>query len=143
MDYASSVSAAEKVSSSFKASKAGYATERVEISLDPGIAIRGSALDVEGEYRRKDLLKRQWNSRPNINQFTDTVLTNILGNAGFESTSRVSYQESMSLLTLPTPTLKYLNSYRPSRNLLSLKCRLGKITNRYEYNRVNISFGTG
>ncbi len=89
-----------------------------------------STPNIEG-IPAKILMKRWWNVRMlHTNQFTTKTLTNILKNAGVKNISSVSYKESISLLMLFIPILKYLRLYKPLRNLFSLNSRLGKIMNK-------------
>jgi len=98
--------------------------------LKPGGLLVVSTPNIEG-IPAKILRKRWWNIRRlHINQFTTKTLTNILKNAGLKNISSVSYKESISLLMLFIPILKYLRLYKPLRNLFSLNSSLGKIMNK-------------
>ena len=98
--------------------------------LKPGGMLVITTPDIEKIPAR--ILKTRWwcITRLHINQFTTKTLTNILKNAAFQNISAVSYKESISLLMLSIPTLKYLRLYKPLRNSFSLNSNLGKIMNR-------------
>jgi len=49
---------------------------------------------------------------------------------GFKNISSVSYKESISLLMLFIPILRYLRLYKPLGNLFSLNSGLGRIMNK-------------
>ncbi len=98
--------------------------------LKPGGLVVTSTPNIEGILARI-FRRRWWNLRVlHVNQFTAKTLTAILENAGFENTSRVSYKETISLLMLIIPTLKYLDLYRPLGSLFSLNSMLGRVMNR-------------
>lgn len=98
--------------------------------LNPGGMLVITTPDIES-ILAKVFQRKWWNVRMlHINQFTTKTLANILKNAGFKNISSVSYKESISLLMLFIPILKYLRLYKPLRNLLSLNSSLGKIMNK-------------
>jgi len=98
--------------------------------LKPGGMLVITTPDIGG-VPAKILKKRWWCiTRLHINQFTTKTLTNIIKNAGFKNISSVSYKESISLLMLFIPILRYLRLYKPLRNLFSLNSSLGKIMNK-------------
>ena len=98
--------------------------------LKPGGMLVITTPDIGG-IPAKILKKRWWCiTRLHINQFTAKTLTNIIKNAGFKNISSVSYKESISLLMLFIPILRYLRLYKPLRNLFSLNSSLGKIMNK-------------
>jgi len=98
--------------------------------LKPGGMLVITTPDIGG-IPAKILKKRWWCiTRLHINQFTTKTLTNIIKNAGFKNISSVSYKESISLLMLFIPILRYLRLYKPLRNLFSLNSSLGKIMNK-------------
>ena len=89
-----------------------------------------STPNIEG-LLAKIFRRRWWNIRRlHINQFTTKTLMNILKNAGFKNISSVSYKESISLLVLFIPILKYMKLYKPLRNLFSLNSTSGEIMNK-------------
>jgi len=98
--------------------------------LKPGGMLVITTPDIRGRPAR--ILGRRWwcITRLHINQFTTKTLTNIVGNAGFKDIAAVSYKESVSLLMLFIPLLKYLRLYKPFRNSVSLNSGLGRIMNR-------------
>ena len=98
--------------------------------LKPGGMLVITTPDIEGIPAR--ILKKRWwcITRLHINQFTTKTLTNSIKNAGFKNISSVSYKESLSLLMVFIPTLKYLRLYKPLRNLFSLNSNLGRIMNK-------------
>ena len=98
--------------------------------LKPGGIAVITTPDIEGIPAR--ILKMRWwcITRLHVNQFTAGTLMNILGNVGFKNISAVSYRESVSLLMLSIPILRYLRLYRPLRNLFSLNSSFGRIMNR-------------
>jgi ubiquinone/menaquinone biosynthesis C-methylase UbiE len=98
--------------------------------LKPGGMLVVTTPDIEKAPARI-LGKRWWCiTRLHINQFTTKTLTNILKNAGFKDISPVSYKESISLLMLFIPILRYSRLYKPLGNLFSLNSGLGKILNK-------------
>ena len=98
--------------------------------LNPGGMLIITTPDIEGMLA-KIFQRKWWNVRMlHINQFTTKTLTNILKNAGFKNISSVSYKESISLLMLFIPILKYVKLYKPLRDLFSLNSTLGKIMNK-------------
>jgi 2-polyprenyl-3-methyl-5-hydroxy-6-metoxy-1,4-benzoquinol methylase len=98
--------------------------------LKPGGMVVITTPDIEGIPAR--ILKQRWwcITRLHINQFSASTLTNILRNAGFRNISGVSYKESISLLMLFIPILKYLRLYKPLGSLVSANSILGKIMNK-------------
>jgi 2-polyprenyl-3-methyl-5-hydroxy-6-metoxy-1,4-benzoquinol methylase len=98
--------------------------------LKPGGMLVITTPDIEGIPAR--ILRKRWwcITRLHINQFTTKTLTNIVGNAGFKDISAVSYKESVSLLMLFIPLLKYLRLYKPLGNSFSLSSSLGRIMNK-------------
>ena len=98
--------------------------------LRPGGMLVITTPDIEKMPAR--ILKKRWwcITRLHINQFTTKTLKNILENAGFKNISAVSYKESVSLLMLFIPILKYSRLYKPLGNLFSLNSGLGKILNK-------------
>ena len=98
--------------------------------LKPGGLLALSTPDINGIPARI-LGRRWWNIRRlHINQFTTRTLTTVLKNAGFKDVSSVSYKESISLLVLFIPILKYVKLYEPLRGLLHPSSILGKATNK-------------
>jgi 2-polyprenyl-3-methyl-5-hydroxy-6-metoxy-1,4-benzoquinol methylase len=98
--------------------------------LKPGGMLVITTPDIEGIPAR--ILRKRWwcITRLHINQFTTKTLTNIVGSAGFKGISAVSYKESVSLLMLFIPLLKYLRLYKPLRNSFSLNSSLGRTMNK-------------
>ncbi|MFO7773548.1 MAG: class I SAM-dependent methyltransferase [Dehalococcoidia bacterium] len=98
--------------------------------LRPGGLLALSTPDIKGVPARI-LGRRWWNIRRlHINQFTTKTLASILENAGFRDISSVSYKESISLLMLLIPILKYVKLYEPLRGLLRTSSILGKAMNK-------------
>jgi hypothetical protein len=63
--------------------------------------------------------RKWWNIRRlHINQFTTETLESILNNAKFRGVSSVCYRETISLLMLFIPVLRYLKVYEPLKALL-------------------------
>jgi len=98
--------------------------------LKPGGLLIVSTPDIEGIPAR--IFRRKWwNIRKlHINQFTTKTLMDILQNAGFKNVSPLSYKESISLLMLFIPMLKYLKIYEPLKALFHPSSILGKIMNK-------------
>jgi len=98
--------------------------------LKPGGLLIVSTPDIEGIPAR--IFRRKWwNIRKlHINQFTTKTLTDILQNAGFKNVSSVSYKESINLLMLLIPMLKYLKIYEPLKALFHPSTISGKIMNK-------------
>ena len=98
--------------------------------LKPEGLLVTSTPNIEG-IPAKILGKRWWNVRClHINQFTVKTLTTILMNIGFKNISSVSYKESISLLMLLLPVLKYLKLYELSKDLFYTSSILGKVLNK-------------
>ncbi len=94
--------------------------------LKPGGLLALSTPDIGGAPARV-LGRRWWNIRKvHINQFTTDTMTTLLGNAGFRDISSVSYRESISLLALFIPVLKYLKLYEPLRSLVGPGSLMGR-----------------
>ena len=98
--------------------------------LKPGGMIVITTPDVEGIPAR--ILKQRWwcITRLHVNQFSTRTLINTLKNAEFRNISAVSYKESVSLLMLFIPVLRYLRLYKPLGNLVSVNSSLGKTMNK-------------
>jgi len=89
-----------------------------------------STPNIEG-MPAKILRKRWWEIRRlHINQFTTKTLTDTLQNAGFKNISSVCYRESISLLYLLIPILRYLRLYESLKALLYPHSILGKIMDK-------------
>ena len=98
--------------------------------LKPEGLLVASTPNIEG-IPAKMLGKRWWNVRRlHINQFTVKTLTTVLKNIGFRNISSVSYKESISLLMLFLPILKYLKLYEPLKDLFHPRSMLGKVMNK-------------
>jgi len=98
--------------------------------LKPEGLLVASTPNIEG-IPAKILGKRWWNVRRlHINQFTVKTLTTVLKNIGFRNISSVSYKESISLLMLFLPILKYLKLYEPLKDLFHPSSMLGKVMNK-------------
>jgi len=98
--------------------------------LKPEGMLVASTPNIEG-IPAKILGKRWWNIRClHINQFTVKTLATVLKNIGFKNVSSVSYKESISLLMLFLPVLKYLKLYEPLKDLFYPSYMLGKILNK-------------
>ncbi len=97
--------------------------------LKPGGLVAVSTPDIGGMLARI-LGTRWWNiRRVHINQFTTETLRGMLGNAGFKNVSSVCYRESISLLMLFIPLLKYLKLYEQVKTSLYPDASLGRIMN--------------
>jgi 2-polyprenyl-3-methyl-5-hydroxy-6-metoxy-1,4-benzoquinol methylase len=98
--------------------------------LKPGGLLALSTPNIQGVPARI-LGRRWWNIRRlHINQFTTKTLTTVLENAGFKDISSVSYKESISLLVLFIPILKYIKLYEPLRGLFGPGSILGRAMNK-------------
>ncbi|RLC64679.1 MAG: hypothetical protein DRI01_02965 [Chloroflexi bacterium] len=98
--------------------------------LKPGGLLVASTPNIEG-IPAKILGKRWWNIRQlHINQFTLKTLSTILRKVGFKNISSVSYKESISLLMLLLPVLKYLKFYESLKGLSHPRSRLAKALNK-------------
>lgn len=94
--------------------------------LKPGGLLAVSTPDIGGAPARI-LGRRWWNIRMvHINQFTTHTMTTLLRKAGFRDISPVSYRESISILALFIPVLKYLKLYEPLRDLVDPGSVLGR-----------------
>ena len=94
--------------------------------LKPEGLLALSTPDIEGLPARI-LGRRWWNIRRlHINQFTTKTLMTTLKNIGFKNISSVSYKESISLLMLFVPILKYLGLYEPLKYLFHPGSILGR-----------------
>jgi 2-polyprenyl-3-methyl-5-hydroxy-6-metoxy-1,4-benzoquinol methylase len=98
--------------------------------LKPGGLLAVSTPNIGGVLAK--ILRRRWWEirRVHINQFTTRTLTDIVQNAGFTNVSSVCYRESISLLKLSVPVLKYLKIYGEVKTFLSFESALGKIMDR-------------
>lgn len=98
--------------------------------LKPGGLLAVSTPNIGGVLAK--ILRRRWWEirRVHINQFTTRTLTDIVQNAGFTNVSSVCYRESISLLKLSVPVLKYLKIYGEVKTFLSSESALGKIMDR-------------
>lgn len=91
--------------------------QEVHRILKPEGLLALSTPDIGGLPARV-LGRRWWNIRRlHINQFTTKTLLTALKNIGFRNVSSVSYKESISLLMLFVPILKYLGLYKALRHL--------------------------
>jgi len=98
--------------------------------LKPGGLLAVSTPDVGG-IPAKIFRRRWWNIRRlHINQFTTKTLMDILKNAGFKNVSSVCYRETISLLMLLIPILKYLKLHEPLKALFYPSSILGRIMNK-------------
>lgn len=98
--------------------------------LKPGGLLAVSTPNIGGVLAK--ILRRRWWEirRVHINQFTTRTLTDIVQNAGFTNVSSVCYRESISLLKLSVPVLKYLKIYGEVKTFLSSESALGMIMDR-------------
>ncbi len=97
--------------------------------LKPGGLLAISTPDFGGIPARI-MGKRWWNIRRiHINQFSTKTLKNILRNAGFKNLSSVNYKESISLLMLVIPLLKWFKAHKQVRVLLQPGSTRGRIMN--------------
>ena len=104
--------------------------EEVHRILKPGGVLAMSTPDIGG-IPAKIFGRRWWNIRRlHINQFTAKTLMSILKNIGFKNMSSVSYRESISLLMLFIPLLKYLKLYKPLKDLFHPSSILGKVMHK-------------
>jgi 2-polyprenyl-3-methyl-5-hydroxy-6-metoxy-1,4-benzoquinol methylase len=98
--------------------------------LKPGGLLALSTPNIRGVPARI-LGRRWWNIRRlHINQFTTNTLTTLLKDSGFRDISPVSYEESITLLILFIPILKYLKLYEPLRDWFRPGSILGKAMNK-------------
>lgn len=98
--------------------------------LKPGGLLAVSTPDFGGIPARI-MGKRWWNVRRiHINQFTTKTLKNILRYAGFKNLSSVNYRESISLLMLAVPVLKWFKAHKLVRALLHPGSTRGGIMNK-------------
>lgn len=98
--------------------------------LKPGGLLALSTPDIKGVPARI-LGRRWWNIRMlHINQFSARTLSAVLQRTGFRDISSVSYRESISLLMLVIPILKYLRLYGPLSGLFGPDSILGRGMNR-------------
>lgn len=98
--------------------------------LKPGGLLALSTPDIKGVPARI-LGRKWWNVRMlHLNQFTTRTLTTVLQKTGFRDITPVSYKESISLLILFIPILKYLRLYEPLRGLFGPSSVLGRSMNR-------------
>ncbi len=98
--------------------------------LKPGGLLVASTPDFGGIPARI-MERRWWNVRRiHINQFTTKTLMNTLGNAGFKNLSSVKYGESISLLMLVIPLLKWFKAYGLVRSLLHPGSTRGRVMNK-------------
>jgi 2-polyprenyl-3-methyl-5-hydroxy-6-metoxy-1,4-benzoquinol methylase len=98
--------------------------------LKPGGLIVASTPNLEGIPSRF-LRRRWWNIRRiHINQFSTKTLMDILQNAGFENVSSASYRESISLLMLLIPVVRYLKAYGLLKDLSYSGATLAKALNK-------------
>jgi len=98
--------------------------------LKPGGLLAVSTPNIGGVLAK--ILRRRWWEirRVHINQFTTRTLTDIVQNAGFTNVSSVCYRESISLLKLSVPVLKYLKIYGEVKTFLSSESTLGRIMDK-------------
>jgi len=98
--------------------------------LKPGGLLAVSTPNI-GSVLAKTLGKRWWEiRRVHINQFTTKSLMDILKNAEFKNVSSACYKESISLLYLFIPILKYLKLYEKVKTSLLPDSVLGRIMNK-------------
>jgi 2-polyprenyl-3-methyl-5-hydroxy-6-metoxy-1,4-benzoquinol methylase len=98
--------------------------------LKPGGLLAISTPDI-GSPLARILGKKWWEIRRlHVNQFTTKTLTEIVKNAGFKNVSSVCYRESISLLYLVIPILRYLKLYGKVKTSLQPKSILGRIMDK-------------
>lgn len=98
--------------------------------LKPGGLLAISTPDI-GSPLAGILGKKWWEIRRlHVNQFTTKTLTDIVKNAGFKNVSSACYRESISLLYLVIPILRYLKLYGRVKTSLHPKSTLGKIMDK-------------
>lgn len=98
--------------------------------LKPGGLLVASTPDFEGIPARI-MGKRWWNVRRiHVNQFTTRSLKNILKNGGFKNLSSINYGESISLLMVVIPLLKWFRVYELVRSLLHPCSTRGRVMNK-------------
>ena len=98
--------------------------------LKPGGLLAVSTPNIESPLA-KILGKRWWEIRRlHVNQFTTKTLTDIVKNARFKNVSALCYRESISLLYLLIPILKYLKVYEPLKASFYPDSILGRIMNK-------------